>query len=143
MRACFEYEMVHVLFLNSWSDVGFFFFNWQMRKEINECEVRVTSTIVTVLAATLPMFLRFPLCTFSDCSFCIFFLSLPAFCFWLCIPESSGLLTLLCVSPTKYLLSTTLFWKCFWILFFILFNDKLLSCQMDVVMISDNLDKLL
>ena len=98
MRACFEYEMVHVLFLSSWSDVGFFFFfNWQMRKEINECEVRVTSTIVTVLAATLPMFLRFPLCTFSDCSFCIFFLSLPAFCFWLCIPEFSGLLTLLCV----------------------------------------------
>ena len=108
--------MVHVLFLNSWSDVGFFFFNWQMRKEINECEVRVTSTIVTVLAATLPMFLRFPLCTFSDCSFCIFFslspcvllLALHSRVFW--STDSSlrgGQLAFL--SPTKYLLSTTLF----------------------------------
>ena len=25
--------------------LDFFFFNWQMRKEINECEVRVTSTL--------------------------------------------------------------------------------------------------
>ena len=141
--------------------LDFFFFNWQMRKEINECEVRVTSTlqsqfsrvqfraffssffwVLTGLAivesslcnlrpldhSTISFYssshshqLDLSIMVYADCCFCVFlsalfpmalsafFFSLPAFCFWLCIPESSGLLTLLCVSPTKYLLSTTLF----------------------------------
>ena len=98
-------------------------------------DLQITPPFLFILLLTLThslyhgfrwlLFLNFSLCAFSDCSFyifffspCIFLLPLHSWVFWstdFSLPE--GQLTFL--SPTKYLLLTTLFWKCYWVLFFI------------------------